>query len=100
VVHGVVDSFVSWPADMLRPTISLQARLARRIGEGTGKPLVMPPTPQWREPEWEHVAGDRVQADRERFRDAPDQHAGAPSRWGKLSGAYPCRVEELHLLAG
>ncbi|MBV9015126.1 MAG: zf-HC2 domain-containing protein, partial [Alphaproteobacteria bacterium] len=33
----VVDRFVSWPADILRPTTSLEARLALRIAEETGK---------------------------------------------------------------
>ena len=33
----MVDRFVSWPTDVLRPTTSLQARLALRIAEETGK---------------------------------------------------------------
>jgi hypothetical protein len=36
-LRPVVDRFVSWPADVLRPTTSLQARLALRIAEETGK---------------------------------------------------------------
>src|SRR5438067_2249304 len=36
-LRPVVDRFVSWPTDVLRPTTSLQARLARRIAEETGK---------------------------------------------------------------
>src|SRR5437868_3418934 len=55
-LRPVVDSFVSWPTDVLRPTRSLQARLALRIAEETGKRPVLPPTQRWSEPEWEPVA--------------------------------------------
>src|SRR5213592_3512510 len=59
-LRPVVDSFVSWPTDVLRPTTSLQARLALRIAEETGKEPVLPPARQgeqtWSEPEWEDVA--------------------------------------------
>ncbi|HET7366624.1 MAG TPA: cupin domain-containing protein [Burkholderiales bacterium] len=55
-LRPVVDSFSSWPTDVLRPAPALQARLARRIAEETdGKP-VLPPARQWVEPEWENVA--------------------------------------------
>src|SRR3546814_5867144 len=36
-LRPVVDRFVAWPTDVLRPTTSLQARLARRIAEETGQ---------------------------------------------------------------
>jgi anti-sigma factor RsiW len=55
-LRPVVDRFVAWPADVLRPTTSLQARLARRIAEETRKEPVLPPARQWSEPEWEQVA--------------------------------------------
>ena len=59
-LRPIIDRFVSWPTDVLRPTTSLQARLARRIAEQTGKPPVLPPARQgeqtWSEPEWEQVA--------------------------------------------
>jgi anti-sigma factor ChrR (cupin superfamily) len=55
-LRPVVDKFVSWPTDVLRPTTSLQARLARRIAEETGKRPVLPPARQSSEPEWEQVA--------------------------------------------
>jgi anti-sigma factor ChrR (cupin superfamily) len=100
-LRPVVDRFVAWPADVLRPTTALQARLARRIADETGKPPVPPPAPQWREPDWEQVAaGIEVKllaTDTERHRVSmlvrlapgasypPHTHAG---------------VEELHLLAG
>jgi anti-sigma factor ChrR (cupin superfamily) len=34
----------------------LQERLARRIADETGRPLVLPFEPMWLEPEWEKVA--------------------------------------------
>ena len=55
-LRPVIDAFVSWPADVLRPTSSLQGRLARRIADETGKKPVLPPQTEWREPEWEEVA--------------------------------------------
>src|SRR5260221_7940194 len=42
-LHPVLDRFVSWPTDVLRPTTSLQARLVLRIAEETGKEAVLPP---------------------------------------------------------
>jgi hypothetical protein len=100
-LREVADRFVSWPTDVLRPTTALQARLARRIAEETGKPLVPPLAPQWREPDWEQVAPGieckLLATDAERHRVSmlvrlapgasypPHTHAG---------------VEELHLLDG
>src|SRR5712671_2179179 len=55
-LRPVVDSFVCWPTDVLRPTTSLQARLALRIAEETGKQPVLPAARHWSEPEWEQVA--------------------------------------------
>jgi anti-sigma factor ChrR (cupin superfamily) len=55
-LRPVIDQLVSWPADVLRPTTSLQARLAHRIAEETGKQPAPPPAGQWSEPEWEEVA--------------------------------------------
>ena len=37
-----VDSLVSWPTNVLRPTTSLQQRLARRIAAHTGGEPVLP----------------------------------------------------------
>jgi anti-sigma factor ChrR (cupin superfamily) len=100
-LRPVLDRFVSWPTDVLRPTTSLQARLARRIAEETGTQPVLPPARRWSELEWEQVAPGieckLLATDTERHRvsmlvrlapDAsypPHTHAG---------------VEELHLLAG
>ena len=51
-LRPVLDRFVSWPADVLRPTTPLQARLALRIAEETGKQPVSPPARRWSEPDW------------------------------------------------
>jgi anti-sigma factor ChrR (cupin superfamily) len=100
-VRAVVNRFICWPTDVLRPTTSLQERLAHRIAEETGKAPVPPPQQQCSEPEWEQVAPGieckLLAADAERHRVSmlvrlapgasypPHTHAG---------------VEELHLLAG
>src|SRR3954471_3187262 len=55
-MRPVVDSFSSWPTDVLRPAPSLQARLARRIAEEAGGKPVLPSARKWQEPEWEQVA--------------------------------------------
>ncbi len=52
----VINQFVSWPADVLRPPPALQSRLAHRIAEETGTPSVVPSARPWAEPEWEQVA--------------------------------------------
>jgi anti-sigma factor ChrR (cupin superfamily) len=100
-MRAVVDQFVFWPTDLLRPTASLQARLALRLAEESGKEPVLPSTSQWSEPEWEQVAPGieckLLATDSERQRVSmlvrlapgasypPHTHAG---------------VEELHLLDG
>jgi anti-sigma factor ChrR (cupin superfamily) len=99
-LRPVVDSFVAWPADVLRPTTSLQGRLALRLAEETGKGPV-PPTPQWFEPEWEEVAPGieckLLATDAERHR---------VSMLVRLApgACYPAHThadaEELHLLDG
>jgi len=83
--------FISWPTDMLRPTRSLQARLALRIAEGKREATrCWPPAGQWPEPDWEQVrARDRMQAAGERCGKAPGQHAGAPGAGRELSGGIP-----------
>jgi anti-sigma factor ChrR (cupin superfamily) len=55
-LRPIIDSFVSWPTDVLRPAASLQGRLARRISAQTGGEPVLPAARQWSEPEWEEVA--------------------------------------------
>jgi anti-sigma factor ChrR (cupin superfamily) len=100
-LRPVVDRFVSWPTDVLRPPTSLQGRLALRIAEETGKQPVPPPAPQWSEPEWEQVAPGieckLLAADTERHR---------VSMLVRLApgASYPAHihagVEELFLLDG
>jgi anti-sigma factor ChrR (cupin superfamily) len=49
----VVDSFVSWPTDILRPSTSLWERLERRIGGESGRSErpapALPAEPEWQE---------------------------------------------------
>ena len=100
-LRPIVDFFVAWPTDILRPSESLQERLARRIAAETGEEIVLPTTRLSSEPDWEEVAPGisckLLATDRERDRVSmlvrlapgveypPHRHAG---------------VEELHLLDG
>jgi anti-sigma factor ChrR (cupin superfamily) len=97
----VVDRFVSWPTDVLRPTTSLQARLALRIAGETGKPPVPPPARQWSEPEWEQVAPGieckLLATDMERHRVSMLVRLAPGARYPAHTHAG---VEELHLLDG
>jgi quercetin dioxygenase-like cupin family protein len=100
-LRPVINRFVSWPADVLRPTTSLQTRLAQRIAEETGQQPVLPPAPRWSEPEWEQVAPGieckLLATDTQRHR---------VSMLVRLApgASYPAHthagVEELHLLDG
>jgi quercetin dioxygenase-like cupin family protein len=100
-LRPVVDRFVSWPTDVLRPPRSLQGRLALRIAEVTGTQPVPPPARQWSGPEWEQVAPGieckLLASDTERHR---------VSMLVRLApgASYPAHthagVEELHLLDG
>jgi len=97
----VVDSFVAWPTDVLRPAASLQARLALRIAQESGKPAVPPPPGCWSEPAWERVA-----AGIECKLLAGDPERRRVSMLVRLApgASYPAHthmgVEELHLLDG
>ncbi len=55
-LRPIIGSFVSWPTDVLRPSVSLWGRLAQRIAEETGKAPVLPPSQLPAKPEWEEVA--------------------------------------------
>ena len=100
-LRPVVDRFASWPADVLRPTTSLQARLALRIAGETGKPPVPPPAPRWAEPDWEQVAPGieckLLATDAERHRVSMLVRLAPGARYPAHTHAG---VEELHLLAG
>jgi len=100
-LRSMVDSFVAWPTDVLRPSSSLQRRLAERIADGTGADPELPPAHEYSEPDWEEVAAGIfckiLASDTERDRVTmlvrllpgvsypPHTHAG---------------IEELHLLDG
>jgi anti-sigma factor ChrR (cupin superfamily) len=101
LLRPVVDSFVSWPTDVLRPSASLQGRLAQRIAEETGGDPVLPVERQWSEQEWEKVApGISCKLL------ATDTEKHVVSMLVRLApgGEYPphthAGVEELHLLDG
>ncbi len=55
-LRPVADSFVFWPTNVIRPSASLQERLAHRIAAETGEKPEAPPARQWAEPAWEEVA--------------------------------------------
>jgi anti-sigma factor ChrR (cupin superfamily) len=100
-LRPVLDVFVSWPTDVLRPATPLQARLAQRIADETGSEPVLPGEQQWCEPEWEQVAPG-IQCKLL----ATDAHRHRVSMLVRLAAgvAYPPHthsgVEELHLLDG
>jgi anti-sigma factor ChrR (cupin superfamily) len=100
-LRPVINQFVSWPTDVLRPTTSLQTRLALRIAEETGEQPAPPPPQRWSEPEWEQVApGIECKLL------ATDNERGRVSMLVRLApgASYPAHthagVEELHLLDG
>jgi anti-sigma factor ChrR (cupin superfamily) len=87
--------------DILEPPGELQERLARRIAAETGGERVLPPAPQWSEPEWEEVApGISCKLL------ATDTERDVVSMLVRLApgGVYPphvhAGVEELYLLDG
>ena len=100
-LRPVVNRFVSWPTDLLRPPTPLQSAPCVRIAEETGKKPVLPPPRRWSEPEWEQVAPGieckLLATDAERHR---------VSMLVRLApgASYPAHthagVEELHLLDG
>lgn len=55
-LRPVVDSFASWPEDILRPSPSLWGQLQNRINEGASEESVVPESCPGQEPEWEDVA--------------------------------------------
>jgi anti-sigma factor ChrR (cupin superfamily) len=93
--------FVAWPINVLRPTSALQAQLARRLAEETGKPVVPPPLPAWSEPDWQEVApGIQCKLLAE---DAERRRVSMLVRLAP-GASYPphthAGIEELHLLDG
>jgi anti-sigma factor ChrR (cupin superfamily) len=55
-LRPIIDSFVFWPTDVLRPSASLWGRLAQRIAAETGAEPVSPVPRPSTEPEWNEVA--------------------------------------------
>jgi len=55
-LRPVVDSFVAWPTDELRPSASLWERLAQRIAAETGEQPALPAPQRWADAEWKDVA--------------------------------------------
>jgi anti-sigma factor ChrR (cupin superfamily) len=100
-LRPIVDAFVCWPTDLLRPSSSLWPRLAQRIGMDPAGDPVSPPPQRWVEPEWKEVGPGisckLLATDTERNRVTilvrlapgtdypPHRHAG---------------IEELHMLHG
>src|SRR4051812_22341676 len=100
-LRAVVDSFASWPTNVLRPAAALQQRLAQRIAGDTGGDPVAPPARTWLEPQWEDVAPGiscKILAN--------DEEKHVVSMLVRLApgAAYPphrhAGREELHLLDG
>jgi DNA-directed RNA polymerase specialized sigma24 family protein len=96
-LRPVVDAFVAWPTDVLRPPSSLQDRLARSVVGDAGATAAAP----WSAPEWEDVApGISCKLL------ATDTEKHVVSMLVRLApgGEYPphrhAGVEELHLLEG
>jgi anti-sigma factor ChrR (cupin superfamily) len=100
-LRPVVNRFVSWPTDVLRPTTALQARLALRLAKETGTPLVLPSASRWSEPEWEQVAPGieckLLATDTERHRVSMLVRLASVASY---PGHRHAGVEELHLLDG
>jgi len=55
-LRRVLGSLAAWPTDLLRPSASVQSRLAARIADAArGAPVARSPS-GWKEPDWETVA--------------------------------------------
>jgi anti-sigma factor ChrR (cupin superfamily) len=56
-LRPIVDAFIDWPTDILRPPTSLWARLAQRIAVDFDGESSVAPEARWvEEPEWKEVA--------------------------------------------
>ena len=100
-LRPLIHRFVSWPTDVLRPTTSLQSRLAFRIAEETGTSPLLPTAPHWCEPEWEEVA---LGIECKLLATDPERHRVSMLVRLAPGASYPghthAGVEELHLLDG
>ena len=101
-MRPVIDGFVDWPTDVLRPPAPLWERLAQRVATETGGEPFGEPVGAWDdEPEWKEVAPGitcKILAT-----DAANDRVSMLVRLGP-GVAYPAHthagVEELHLLDG
>jgi len=100
-LRATVQSFVSWPTDVLRPDPSLWHRVAERIAAETGMPPEPPTSAARLEPDWED-AGPGISCKLL----ATDPERGRVSMLVRLAPGvdYPPHMhvefEELHLLQG
>ena len=101
MLRPVVNAFVSWPTDVLRPSTSLWDRLAQRVAGETGKAPVRSAPQRGPQPEWDEAApGIFVKLL------ATDTEKRSVSMLVRLAPRteYPphrhAGVEELHLLDG
>jgi anti-sigma factor ChrR (cupin superfamily) len=100
-LRPVVNQLVSWPTDVLRPSSSLQTRVALRIAEESGTSPVLPSAQRWSEPAWEQVAPGieckllATDMERQRVSMLVRLTPGA-----NYPGHTHASVEELHLLDG
>jgi anti-sigma factor ChrR (cupin superfamily) len=100
-LRPVVEAFVAWPTNVLRPPTSLWERLTRRIAAETGQEPLLPAPPRPVEPEW-HEAAPGISYKLL----ATDAERNYVSMLVRLepNTAYPSHrhagVEELHLLDG
>jgi len=97
----VVDAFVVWPTDVLRPPASLQARLAQRLAAQTRGTPVLPPRRRWSWPQWDQVASG---ISCKLLASDAETHMVSMLVCLVPGGEYPAHthagVEELHLLEG
>jgi anti-sigma factor ChrR (cupin superfamily) len=97
-LRPIVDGFVDWPTDIVRPPTPLWERLAQRIGVDPSPPLA----PRWEEePAWKEVApGISCKL----LATDPERHRVSMLVRLAPGVAYPphrhAEVEELHLLDG
>lgn len=100
-LRTVVQSFVSWPTDVLRPDPSLWERVTERISAETGMPFELPASSARLDPEWEE-AGPGISCKLL----TTDTERGRVSMLVRLAPGtdYPPHMhsefEELHLLEG
>jgi len=101
MLRPLIDSFVHYPTDVLRPAESLWGRLARRIAQETSEQPFVPELEQSPEPQWQTV-GSGISCKLL----ATDSEQDRVSMLVRLApgAAYPphrhAGVEELYLLHG